>query len=277
MQIIDSLHEITSCYENGVFSLKRWRSYMQDVYPSVIQLIEEDSACYDFQKDILPVVNAVPNNPAQLKQLHRSFQKVIHQLEDDIRRLFHTMIEADIVLYLGLCNGAGWAATVNGTYVVLLGIEKILELNWVDEDSMIVLLYHELGHLWHHQERKLPWGGETPKEKALWQLYSEGVAMYFEQQLCQNEHYFHQDQNGWLDWCTQNRRRLFAEYMRRVKQNESIQLFFGDWCRFEGHSDVGYYLGAELIRKALQKYPVNQIPDLSLPEIKRLLSLCAKE
>jgi len=275
VQIIDSLKDISSCYENGVFSLNRWRCYMQNVYPSAIQLIEEDSARYDLQKDIVPVLNAVLSKPAKLKQLHQSFHSVIHQLEADIQQLFHTTIEADIVLYLGLCNGAGWAVTMNGKYIVLLGIEKIVELNWVDRDSMIALLYHELGHLWHHQERKLPWGGET--EKAMWQLYCEGVAMYFEQQLCHNDHFFHQDQNGWLKWCTKNRRRLFAEYLRRVEHNESVQVFFGDWCRFEGHSDVGYYLGAELIRKALKEYSVNQIPDLSLPEIKRLLSLCAQQ
>lgn len=274
MQIIDSLIDIGSCYENGVFSLNRWHGYMQSVYPSVIPLIEEDSARYDFQKDIAPVLNAVPDKAAKIEQLHQSFQSVIHQLEDDIQQLFHTTIEADIVLYLGLCNGAGWAVTMNGKYIVLLGIEKIVELNWVDRDSMIALLYHELGHLWHHQERKLPWGGET--EKAMWQLYCEGVAMFFEQQLCHNDLFFHQNQNGWLKWCTQNRRRLFAEYLRRVEQNESVQLFFGDWCYFEEHSDVGYYLGAQLIRKALKEYSVNQIPNLSLPEIKRLLSLCAQ-
>ena len=194
MRIIDSMKDIFLCYENGAFSPNRWRGYMQNVYPSAIPLIEEDSACYDFEKDILPVVNAVPNNPAALNQLHHSFQSVVHQLEENIYQRFHTTIEADIILYLGLCNGAGWAATINGQYTVLLGIEKILELNWADEDSMIALLYHELGHLWHHQERKLPWGGESSQEKALWQLYSEGVAMFFEQELCQNENFFHQDQ-----------------------------------------------------------------------------------
>lgn len=277
MQIIDSMNMIRFCYEDGVFSPERWRSYMQNVYPSAVELIEQDSACYDFQQDILPVLNAVPNNPAKLNQLHHSFRSAIHHLEEEISHHFHTEIEADIILYLGLCNGAGWAATINGKPIVLLGIEKILELNWVDEASMIALLYHELGHLWHLQERSLAWGGKTHEEKALWQLYSEGVAMFFEQRLCRNEHYFHQDQNGWLDWCTQNRIRLFTEYIRRAEQTESIQDFFGDWCSFEGHSDVGYYLGAELIRKALKEYSINKIPDLSLIEIKRLLYLCVQE
>lgn len=277
MQIIDSLDSIHLCYEDGLFSLKRWRPYMQNVYPAAIELIENDSACYDFQRDVLPVLNAAANQSEKLTQLQLSFQAAVVHLDEAIRQYFHTAIDADIVLYLGLCNGAGWAATVNEKPVVLLGIEKIIELNWYDEKSMVALLYHELGHLWHHQERKLAWGGETPEEKALWQLYSEGIAMFFEQTLCQNETFFHQDQDGWLNWCTQNKTRLFAEYIRRIEQNGSIQDFFGDWCRLEGHSDVGYYLGAELIRTALKEYAINELPHLSLPDIKRLLSLCARK
>ena len=52
---------------------------------------------------------------------------------------------------------------------------------------------------------------------------------------------------------------MFAEYLRRVNTGESVQDFFGDWCAFEGHSDVGYYLGAVLCRKLLKK--------MSLPEL----------
>ena len=277
MRIIDSLHSIPLCYEDGLFSLNRWRHYMQNVYPSAIGLIENDSAHYDFQRYVLPVLNAAANQPEKLAQLHRSFHSAVGPLDEAIRQSFHTAIDADIVLYLGLCNGAGWAVTVNGKPVVLLGIEKILELNWYDEKSMIALLYHELGHLWHHQERKLAWGGETAEEKALWQLYAEGVAMFFEQTLCQNEHFFHQDQDGWLNWCTQNQTRLFAEYIRRIEHNESIQHFFGDWFRIEGHSDVGYFLGAALIRTALKEYAIDELPHLALPDIKRLLYLCVKK
>lgn len=277
MTIIDSSNHIQCCYEDGLFSLSRWRSYMQAVYPAAIPLIESDSARYDFQRDVLPVLNAAANQPEKLAQLQQSFQSAIIHLEEEIYQHFHTIIDADIILYLGLCNGAGWAATVNGKPAVLLGIEKIIELNWLDEKSMIALLYHELGHLWHHQERKLAWGGETAEEKALWQLYSEGVAMFFEQTLCRNERFFHQDQDGWLNWCTRNKTRLFAEYIRRIEQNGSIQDFFGDWRRLEGHSDVGYYLGSALIRTALKQYSINELPHLSLPDIKCLLYLCGKK
>lgn len=274
MEIFDSINDIHFCYEAGTFSLTRWRVYMQTVYPSAIEQIENDAACYDFQQDILPVLNAAANQPEKLVQLQRSFLSATCHLEAEIDKYFQTAIDADIILYLGLCNGAGWATHINGKPVVLLGIEKIMELNWMDETSMIALIYHELGHLWHRQERKLAWGGKTAEEKAVWQLYSEGVAMFFEQRLCQNENFFHQNRDGWLKWCTQNKTRLFTEYIRRIEQNESIQDFFGDWCSFEGHSDVGYYLGSVLIQTALKEYSTSEIPDLSLSEVKRILYSC---
>ena len=40
---------------------------------------------------------------------------------------------------------------INGRDVILLGVEKILELNWFDEVSMCGLIYHELGHVYHTQ------------------------------------------------------------------------------------------------------------------------------
>ena len=41
------------------------------------------------------------------------------------------VIDVEIVLYLGLCNGAGWVVTIDNKTYCLLGIEKILELNMV--------------------------------------------------------------------------------------------------------------------------------------------------
>lgn len=35
----------------------------------------------------------------------------------------------------------------------------------------------------------------------VWQLFTEGIAMYFEQALVGNFNYYHQDKNGCLEWC----------------------------------------------------------------------------
>ena len=73
------------------------------------------------------------------------FVRVTKGLNQRIIDCFAHELEIDIVLYLGLCNAAGWVTNINGRDVILLGIEKILELSWYDEDSMYGLIYHELG------------------------------------------------------------------------------------------------------------------------------------
>ncbi|MBE6608734.1 MAG: hypothetical protein E7633_09295 [Ruminococcaceae bacterium] len=276
MNVIDGAKNVKFCFEYGVFSKERWNTYIEEIYLGARSVIESDAKDYDYAHDILPVLNLVYSESQKLQKLHSSFEKVTHNLEEKIKNTLQTSIDADIVLCLGMCNGAGWATKINGKSVVLLGIEKIIELDWVDEASMTALIYHELGHLWHFQERTLYTHIETPKEKALWQLYSEGVAMYCEQ-LLMNGEFFHQDKNGWLNWCTENEKKLFSEYLIRVQDGKSVQNFFGDWNSFEGHSDTGYFIGAKLVREATQKYSLKKILNLSFYEIEELLYFCAEK
>ena len=88
--------------------------------------------------------------------------------------------------------------------------------------------------------------------------------MAFEQTLCGNENRFHQDVDGWLNWCRKNEKLIKAEYLKRLKNNESVQDFFGDWRSFMGHSDVGYYLGTVFIRTLMKKYSLQQIASMKL-------------
>ena len=109
-----------------------------------------------------------------------------------IRNEFEYKVNADIVLYLGLCNGAGWVTRINNKDVILLGIEKILELNWTNEDAMSGLIYHELGHLYHIQNGTFDQVAKDNVQANIWQLLCEGIAMLFEQNLVHNINYFHQ-------------------------------------------------------------------------------------
>lgn len=109
------------------------------------------------------------------------------------------------------------------------------------------LLYHELGHLWHFQRRTAPAWAEDPAARALWQLYAEGMATYVQQ-------------------------RLFAAFRRRVDGGESVQDFFGDWCAFEDRSDVGYYLGAELVYALAENRSPQQLADLNPDEVYGMLA-----
>ena len=63
------------------------------------------------------------------------------------------------------------------------------------------LLYLELGHLWHFQRRTAPAWAEDPAARALWQLYTEGMATYVQQRLFGGRGFYSQDRDGWLAWC----------------------------------------------------------------------------
>ncbi len=76
---------------------------------------------------------------------------VTKELEKKIVSKFNKKVDVEIVLYLGLCNGAGWVVTIDNKTYCFLGIEKILELSWYDIDSLYGLIYHELGHVYQNQ------------------------------------------------------------------------------------------------------------------------------
>ena len=88
----------------------------------------------------------------------------------------------------------------------------------------------------------------TKRRKGIAQLYCEGVAMVCEHILCGDNDFWHQDKDGWLDWCYKNENQIKREYLRRLDKKESVQDFFGDWSSYNGHSDVGYFLGCRFIR-----------------------------
>ena len=121
-------------------------------------------------------------------------------------------IDVEIILYIGLCNGAGWVVTLESKTYCLLGIEKIMELKWCDVNSMYGLIYHELGHVYQNQYGVLERIFENNRHQFLWQLFPEGIAMYFEQVLVDNFNYYHQDKDGWKLWCDNNLIQIIKDF-----------------------------------------------------------------
>ena len=99
--------------------------------------------------------------------------------------------------------------------------------------------------------------------------------MYIEQLLCGEKHVYHQDKNGWLEWCADHREELYREYLTRLERGESLQPFFGDWGSLHGKSDTGYYLGGELIRSLAEKYSLRELAALELSEVEKALKAAA--
>jgi hypothetical protein len=271
MRIIDTYPEIISLFLHRKFSMSLWRTYANSISIYLGEQVENDAQLYNIEKQVIPVINNALNNRGKLEETHQSFIYATKQLRDKFIEIFKYDLDVDIILYLGLCNGAGWATDINGKKTVLLGIEKIIELDWCDLQSISSLIYHDLGHIWHDSIGRLQLKTDMQSEKSIWQLYREGVAMYFEQMLCNDFSFYHQNKNGWLNWCIKNKEDLFIEYMRRIENNESTQEFFGDWSNYHGYSDVGYYLGCEFIKSLLTNYSLIEIANLNLEAITKEL------
>ena len=269
MRILNTMDRMADCFVDGRFSMSAWQKYIGRFSPQLAEKCRQDAMEYDFERDVLPVLNAAAADGEKLRELRDSFDAVTGRLRQHIGKLFAEEPEIDIILYLGLCNGAGWATVLDGRDAVLLGIEKTIELNWQDEEKMQALVFREIGHIWHKLSGHLELQAASVGEKSLEQLYQEGVAMRCEQILCQNNNLYHQDKGGWLDWCRENLPDLKREYGRRMQNGESTQDFFGDWCDYQGHSDVGYYPGCEFIKYLERELSLVRIANLGLAEVRK--------
>ena len=156
MNTVDTMKEAMMAFAGGRFDLCKWEEYIDAAVPGAKELCLSDmreciGAGFSFEKDFLPVLNDVLSDGEKREEAVRSFRDAVGGLDEKIRKRFHRAPDIDLILYLGLCNGAGWVTPLGGRTVVLLGIEKIMELDWCGEDAMTGLIVHELGHVYHAQ------------------------------------------------------------------------------------------------------------------------------
>ncbi len=273
IKIIDTYSQIETLFDDRTFDFEKWESYINSIYDNsanvFINDLKEclDSGNYVYEKDILPILNDVYEH-SQLETLHSSFCKVTSGLNRKVIDCFGRELNIDIVLYIGLCNAAGWVTNINGRDVILLGIEKILELNWYDESSMYGLIYHELGHLYHKQYGMFHQQSDNSRRNFVWQLFTEGIAMYFEQTLVNNYNYYHQDKNGWLEWCDSHYQQILTDFYNDLPtMTRSNQNYFGDWVSYHGKGDIGYYLGSKFVQQLCVKYDFRQLINMNIDVI----------
>lgn len=273
IQIIDTYSQIETLFDNGMFNIEKWELYINSIYDKSANIFKDDlrecldSGDYVYEKDILPILNAVYEN-SHLGTLHASFCKIIDGLNQKIVNRFERELDIDIVLYVGLCNAAGWVTNINERNVVLLGIEKILELNWCDVSSMYGLIYHELGHIYHKQYGMFHQQSANSSYNFVWQLFTEGIAMYFEQVLVNNFNYYHQDKNGWLEWCDNHFQQILEDFYNDLPtMTRENQKYFGDWVSYHGKGDVGYYLGTKFVQQLCGKYDFEQLINMTIDDI----------
>ena len=266
MKIVNTYPDLLAAYEDDVFRFQKWESYIDSTLPGVSSLLISDmQKCLEtgkvsWDRDYLPVLNAVANNCELREKANNSFCSVTKNLEQTIYDKYGKNLDVDIIFYLGLCNGAGWVTEYHGQKVILLGIEKIIELNWCGIDDMHGLIYHELGHVYQGQYSLLKRTFDNDVDSFLWQLFTEGIAMYFEQVLVENPDYYHQNKDGWKKWCDDHLEEIKTDFKHDLKTiTYANQRYFGDWVTYNGYIDVGYYLGCQFVRYSLSMYEFDEI------------------
>ncbi len=278
IRIIDTYADISCLFDNGNFNMETWKTYINQIYSNSAELFLSDmKEClgnekYTYENDILPIINEVCDN-TKLDILYGSFCEVVNQLNQKVLDTFGKELNVDIVLYMGLCNGAGWVTNINGVDTVLLGVEKIIELDWCDINAMYGLIYHELGHVYQKQYGTLERTFSDNKSEFLWQLFTEGIAMYFEQVLVGDLNFYHQDVNDWKAWCDEHFLQIKTDFHNDLDtMTRQNQRYFGDWCRYHGNGDVGYYLGARFIQYLVKEHSFDDLITYDLPVVMELYS-----
>lgn len=276
MKIIDTYSAILTAYENEEFSFDRWKQYIDRVLPELYWKLAHDThealtVGNVSDSDFLSVLNNVACNREMLETAHKSFLQATTHLEKVIQNHFGKELDVTIVFYLGLCNGAGWVTEYRGETTILLGVEKIIELNWCHIHDMYGLIYHELGHCYHKQFGTWEQSFNNNSDAFLWQLFSEGVAMCFEQTLICDPEFYHQDKDGWKTWCESHFDEIKADFTEDMKTISFCnQRYFGDWRFYHGYSDVGYFLGCRFVRFLLASYTFDEVICLDISTLKEL-------
>ena len=283
MQVTDTTDRMLAAFASGRFSLSDWETYMDGSLPDAKALCLADmrevlAAGYSWEEDFLPVLNGVLTQEGKREEAVSVFHKQTDRLDEAIKARFGRTIDAELVLYLGLCNGAGWVTQIRDRATVLFGIEKILELNWQGEREMTGLILHELGHVYQAQYGVLHRQLDALPDQFLWQLFTEGIAMVFEQELVGEPEAFHQYDEAWKAWCDAHAAHLRQSFYADLRtMTHEDQRYFGDWVSFEGHGDTGYYLGTRFVRFLLLTDPFDRLIRYDLDEVRtgyeRFLSL----
>ena len=129
MRVIDTTGEMNICFASGQFRLEDWEKYIDASLPGAKELCLSDmrecvAAGYPWESDFLPVLNGVMKDARKREEAIKNFHAVADDFDERLKKRFGRTVDADLVLYLGLCNGAGWVTGINGTDTVLFGIEK---------------------------------------------------------------------------------------------------------------------------------------------------------
>lgn len=206
----------------------------------------------------------LPDRIELMKEAHANLAANLASIHEKAQHAFE-LPDLDIlyVHYVGIGNGAGWLTSYEGRQAILFGLEMIAECGWTDSDSIRGLIAHEIGHAIHGILRGDP---ELNQQKGpWWQLYTEGFAQRCEHILMGRDSWHEGkglNDEGWLEWCTNNRGMLAARFIKAVNNEDDIRPFFGSWYDIQGYKQCGYYLGHEGVLNLEDRLDITEIATL---------------
>ncbi len=240
-----------------------WLEYIQK-YPELFEKIKWDYDRYSSDwRDYLKVLSQIDITSLQIT--HRNLRKDIQKVQKVIKQCFGVESSMyNIVIYVGLENGAGWVTEFLEKPSILFGLEAISRLNW--SSRTFGLVAHEFGHLVHRMLRDE--NIEKLENEEIYLLYTEGIAQRIEDFISGRP--WHLEEKRWFEWCQRNNELLKKEFLRRVEEGEGLNMLFGSWYSFMGWKFTGYYLSYEFILwlEKEYNYSIKEIMKIGLSEIK---------
>lgn len=274
MNIRDAYKNVRKIYQgdkNASQLMNDWCVAMED-YKDIRELCIKDyqESNIDWKEvAVSKVFNITKNNTVRLDLCYKKLLEIFSELEVKLSSIFgETNFNVEFIIYHGLGNAAGWAENLGEKFIILLGVEKIVELDWDTRDKLLDLIVHEYAHVIHEIVREdtlLPYE-EDKFRREVFHMYMEGFATY-----CENF------ANGrinstkeWYNKCVENEPKLKSIFLNQLYDKEKSNMsFFGDWDKVLGLAETGYFMGAKVIEKLIENYSLIEIMKLDYESIEK--------
>ncbi|MGC2288903.1 MAG: hypothetical protein WA688_03490 [Thermoplasmata archaeon] len=279
MQLLDTFPDFERFWANveGLpipAQMDRWESDYMALWPELLQKQKDEyrRAGVSWRRIARDrIFPEIPRRLTRFRRLHANLRRQLPGAWRRTRKALKVDFEVQFVIYVGLGCGAGWATRLGGKPAVLFGIENAAEMTTGRRGEWPGALSHEVAHLVHNEWRRqagLP-SGES-RRGPYWQLYEEGFATACERSIETPAHFrLRTGKADWLPWCVRHRADLARLFLRDVHARRSVRRFFGSWYTIQGHTECGYYLGAEVVRELGRTRSLKEIACLSAAEARR--------
>ncbi len=286
---VDLLDDFMDFYEslefkNGEEYAQGWFDTYLAKFPELKGRCVNDMKSYGLEWKEVASKRVFPEISKKLERLPVARDNLIKahkDLEGRYVDLFRRKSEdrINVVIYVGIGNGAGWVTYYDQYPAILYGLDQIVKLGWEEYETIAGLVSHELCHVGHELLRgkengiiKISESPMDPGDYLLWRLYEEGFAQKCEQLLRGVSSYHQQigDNDDWLEWCQNNTQLLTCEYLKYYREKLPPYDFFGDWQQIMGKSHTGYFLGCEFINELMERgMSIEEIALLEVDTIKK--------